>query len=355
MSTRWLASSLVLGLFVGGSFTGAGAKGQAPSSGGARPGFHHLHMNSPNPSAAVAELIAVYPASTRVTQAGLAGIRSANGVTILFTAVNRPPGAPGPDRVSDAAPQTAFWHHVWATTEARRALAQLRAKIRDFDQTRFIPQYAGPEGHTVDFSSDTFPGFLTTREVKDARLQGLVPPRRGGYFNWYGPDGVIMETADGGPEAYRIVGMFQEQPYCAVLWYRHHLNAGDVPSTAERRGQTVERAPISAATCQVSRGSEVSWPSTYKRGHYRVPSAQSVFFDDVQLRWYMNQEDRPLAPTRGQLMDHIALSVVGLDAWVARLRGEGVRFLEPEYKFGESRAVLIEGPSREAIELVETR
>jgi 4-hydroxyphenylpyruvate dioxygenase-like putative hemolysin len=80
-----------------------------------------------------------------------------------------------------------------------------------------------------------------------------------------------------------------------------------------------------------------------------------VFFDDVQLRWYMNQEDRPLAPTRGQLMDHIALSVVGLDAWVARLRGEGVRFLEPEYQFGESRAVLIEGPSREAIELVETR
>jgi hypothetical protein len=85
----------------------------------------------------------------------------------------------------------------------------------------------------VDFSSDTFPGFLTTREVNDARLQGLVPPRRGGYFNWYGPDGVVMETADGGPEAYRIVGMFQEQPYCAVLWYRHHLNAGDLPSTAD--------------------------------------------------------------------------------------------------------------------------
>jgi hypothetical protein len=59
----------------------------------------------------------------------------------------------------------------------------------------------------------------------------------------------------------------------------------------------------------VTRGSDVSWPSTYKRGHYRIPPAQSVYFDDVQLRWYMNQENRPLAGTRGQLMDHIAIGV----------------------------------------------
>jgi hypothetical protein len=30
-----------------------------------------------------------------------------------------------------------------------------------------------------------------------------------------------------------------------------------------------------------------------------------------------------------------------------------VTFLEAEYKLGETRAVMIEGPSREAIELVE--
>ena len=51
--------------------------------------------------------------------------------------------------------------------------------------------------------------------------------------------------------------------------------------------------------------------------------------------------------------DHIALGVADLDAWVAKLRGEGVTFLEEPYKLGDTRAVMIEGPSREALELVE--
>jgi 4-hydroxyphenylpyruvate dioxygenase-like putative hemolysin len=67
----------------------------------------------------------------------------------------------------------------------------------------------------------------------------------------------------------------------------------------------------------------------------------------------VRQDDRPLARTRGQLYDHIALSVTDLDAWVAKLRGEDVRFLEAPYSLGDTRAVMIEGPSREALELVE--
>jgi 4-hydroxyphenylpyruvate dioxygenase-like putative hemolysin len=67
----------------------------------------------------------------------------------------------------------------------------------------------------------------------------------------------------------------------------------------------------------------------------------------------MRQDDRPLASSRGHLYDHIALGVDDLDAWVARLRGEGVRFLEEPYRLGDTRAVMIEGPSREALELVE--
>jgi hypothetical protein len=76
-------------------------------------------------------------------------------------------------------------------------------------------------------------------------------------------------------------------------------------------------------------------------------------YSDVALPWYMRQEDRPLVSTRGQLYDHIALSVVDLDAWVVKLRTEDVTFLEDLYKLGATRAVMIEGPSREALELVE--
>ena len=88
---------------------------------------------------------------------------------------------------------------------------------------------------------------------------------------------------------------------------------------------------------------------------YRTPSVTNTTFGDVSLFWYMNQGKEPAAPSRGHLMDHIALSVADLDAWVAKLRAGGVTFLQQPYTLGEHRAVMIEGPSREAIELVEVR
>jgi 4-hydroxyphenylpyruvate dioxygenase-like putative hemolysin len=85
---------------------------------------------------------------------------------------------------------------------------------------------------------------------------------------------------------------------------------------------------------------------------FRAPSA-AVVFGDVALPTYVRQDDRPLVSSRGQLYDHIALSVADLDQWIAKLRDEGVTFLEEPYPLGDTRAVMIEGPSREALELVE--
>jgi len=139
--------------------------------------------------------------------------------------------------------------------------------------------------------------------------------------------------------------MYQDDPYCAQLWYQKHLNA---PVYAGRTSET----PLTEATCRVPRGAERSWPALDRRGMFRAPSA-AVVFGDVALPWYVRQGDEPLASPRGQLCDHIALSVADLDAWIAKLRSEGVIFLEEAYRFGDTRAVMIEGPSREAIELVE--
>jgi 4-hydroxyphenylpyruvate dioxygenase-like putative hemolysin len=69
----------------------------------------------------------------------------------------------------------------------------------------------------------------------------------------------------------------------------------------------------------------------------------------------MRQGDQPLVSSRGHVADHLALSVADLDAWVAKLRREGVRFLEEPYALGDTRAVMLEGPSREALELVEVK
>jgi hypothetical protein len=162
---------------------------------------------------------------------------------------------------------------------------------------------------------------LTRAQIAEAKARGVQPSRTGGFGYLQGPENALVEYAGNHPaERFNHVHMFQEHPYCAQLWYQKHLEA---PVFAGR----MPRTPLSESDCQVPRGPDRSWPAL--------------------------ERDRPLVTTRGQLYDHIALSVTDLDAWVTKLRREGVRFLEEPYKLGETRAVMIEGPSREALELVE--
>jgi hypothetical protein len=104
----------------------------------------------------------------------------------------------------------------------------------------------------------------------------------------------------------------------------------------------------------VARAPDKTWPALDVDGMYRAPSA-GVTFGDVAMNWYIRQGDRPLVSMRGHLADHVGLSVANLDAWVAKLRGEGVRILQEPQAFGDTRAMMIEGPSREALELVEVK
>jgi Glyoxalase/Bleomycin resistance protein/Dioxygenase superfamily len=62
-----------------------------------------------------------------------------------------------------------------------------------------------------------------------------------------------------------------------------------------------------------------------------------------------------LVSTRGKLVDHWAVSTADLDATVARLKRENVKFLEEMHPWGSSRAAMIEGPDRIAIEIVEVK
>jgi hypothetical protein len=85
----------------------------------------------------------------------------------------------------------------------------------------------------------------------------------------------------------------------------------------------------------------------------RDPSG-AVLFDDISI------SIRPwpgggLVSTRGHIVDHWALSVADLGATVARLKSEGVTFLEEIHPWGAARAAMIEGPDRVAIELVELK
>jgi catechol 2,3-dioxygenase-like lactoylglutathione lyase family enzyme len=306
----------------------------------AAPGFHHLHLNSVDPDAAIDFYIRQFPTSAKATWSGLPALTAPNDVLVLFTKVDTPPAT---------APQSAIWHFGWHVTDTRASLETYQGR----PDVTLLPLYTPDEGGSVFISSDTWPSKgrtpgLTKAQIAEARAQRVQPTRAGGFGYMRGPDDALVEYAGNHPaERFNHVHFFQDDPFCAQLWYQTHLNA---PVFAGRSSPT----PLTATTCQVPRGSDRSWPALERDGMFREPSA-AVVFGDVAFPWYMRQSDQPLASTRGHLYDHVALEVPDLDAWVAKLRGEGVVFLEEPYPLGDTRAVMIEGPSREALELVEIR
>ena len=302
------------------------------------PGFHHLHLNSVDPAAAIDFYTRQFPKSSATSWGGLPALAAPNDVLILFTRVTAAP---------PTSPQTAIWHFGWHVTDTRASRDTYRARA---DLT-LLPLYTGDDGGSVLISSDTWPGTggvlgLTKAQITEAKAKGVEPTRQGGFGYMKGPDDALVEFAGNHPaERFNHVHLYHEDPYCAQLWYQKHLNASVV---AGRTSPT----PVTETTCRVPRGLDRTFPALDREGMYRTPSA-AVVFGDVAWPSYMRQGDRPLVSTRGQLYDHLALSVTDLDAWVAKLRGEGVAFLEAPYRLGDTRAVMIEGPSREALELVE--
>jgi hypothetical protein len=302
------------------------------------PGFHHLHLNSTNPGATIDFYTRQFPSTSKTTFAGAPALKSPNNVLVLFTKVNTPPALQ---------PQTAVWHFGWHVTDVRKNLEIYKQR----KEVKLLPLYTTDEGGYVLVSSDTWPGTggvlgLTKTQIADSRAKGVQPAGGAGFAYMQGPEGAIIEYQGNMPaERFNHVHMYWEEPFCAQLWYVKHLAA----SVAGARG-----TQYTEANCKVPRGPDTTWPALEKEGMYRTPRAD-VIFGDVALNSYMNPGDRPLVSTRRHLVDHFALSVTNLDAWIAKLRNEGIRFLEQPYKIGDMRAVMIEGPSHEAIELVEVQ
>jgi catechol 2,3-dioxygenase-like lactoylglutathione lyase family enzyme len=303
------------------------------------PGFHHLHLNSVDPDAAIDFYTRRFPTTAKASWGGFPALASPNNVLVLFTEVATAPAT---------SPPTAIWHFGWHVTDTRQTLESYKGQ----PDITLLPLYTGDEAGSVFISSDTWPGTggvlgLTKPQIAAAKASGVQPTRSGGFGYMHGPDNALVEYAGNHPaERFNHVHLYQDDPFCAQLWYQRHLNA---PVYAGRTSRT----PVTDATCRVPRGPDRTFPALDPEGMFRTPSA-AVVFGDVALPWYMRQGERPLVSTRGHVYDHIALGVADLDAWVVKLRSEDVTFLEEPYKLGDTRAVMIEGPSREAIELVES-
>ena len=307
------------------------------------PTFHHLHLNSVNPEAAIDFYVKQFPdSSSKISWDGQPALKvrtAPNNSMLLFNKVDQAP---------TITPQSAIWHFGWYVTDVRKHLERFKTR----PEVKLQPLYTTEEeGNFVLINSDTWPGVggllgLTRAQIAEARATGVKPKGGPGFAYMQGPDDALIEYMGDFPhERFNHVHMYQTDPFCAQLWYQKHLNAPVMPGRESP-------APITEDTCKVPRGADRTWPSLDRKGSFRIPRA-AVMFGDVALTWYAPQGDAPLASSRGQLYDHLAFGVAELDAWIDKLKGEGVTFLEDTYTLGDTRAVMIEGPSREALELVE--
>ena len=135
-----------------------------------------------------------------------------------------------------------------------------------------------------------------------------------------------------------------EPPLPAGRLHLHVLSASPAQAAAWYRDM------LGATIALVSGAEQPVKPRAPLRPEHRV--AQGVI-SIGQFALVLYHADVPLAPTRGQRVDHVALSGRDLDGTLARLRARGVTILEEAAPLGDARAAMIEGPDRIAIELIE--
>src|SRR5262245_46720516 len=190
------------------------------------PGFHHLHLTSVDPDAAIDFYVRQFPSTSKTTWGGMPALASPNDVLILFEKVDQPP---------TIEPQSAIWHFGWHIPDIRGRLESYRKR----PEVRLLPLYTTEPGEYVLISSDTFqptsgaPG-LTKAQIAEAAASRNKPKGAGRFAYMQGPDNAIVEYVVDHPTEYMThVHMWLEQPFRAQLWYQNHLNA---PQMAGREG-----------------------------------------------------------------------------------------------------------------------
>lgn len=257
------------------------------------PTFHHVHLNSLDPSAASTFYTNTFDVTKKATVAGFTAVQSEN-MYLLFNRVKTAP---------PTSPDSAIWHFGWGSTDM------------EADYQKRLAQGVAFQTPLTRLPSGTLFAYMK------------------------GPDGALVEINSSQTRAFIHVHLYSDAPLCAADWYQKHLGATS-RSTTQRAGPC--EVPFAAPSEPL--------------GVIRSP-ATTVRIGEVSLIIYPRQRPGPLISTRGQVVDHIAVSYPDVKAELERLRKAGVKVLAEPYKFGngDARAAMIEGPDKINIELVELR
>ena len=305
------------------------------------PSFHHLHLNSVDPDAAIAFYTRQFPTTSKTTLGRAAG---------AAVAEQRPDpvhqGRPPRRRPSR---RRAIWHFGWHVTDTRKRLGDVSEPARGQRCCRSTPSDDGRLGPRQQRHLARHRRRARPDQSADRRGQAAGrPARRAAAASRIceGPERALVEIRR------RLPGRAL-QPRALVAG-RSVLRPALVPAAPQRAGprRAHRRTPLTEATCKVPRGADRTWPALEPRGH--VPDAAAgVDFGDVALTWYAHRATSRSSARAANSRPHRAqrrpISTPGSPS----CSDEGIDFLDEPYQLGDTRAVMIEGPSREAIELVQ--
>src|SRR4030095_9301982 len=266
------------------------APGQSQPAAGL-PQFHHVHLNSIDPIAAMAFYMKRFDVTRKVALAGSDAIQSEN-MFLMFNKATKTPAT---------TPDSAIWHFGWGSTDME-----------------------------ADYKKHLAEGVMFQTPITRLGSGTLFAYMRA-------PDGALVEINTSQTRAFIHVHLYSDAPLCAADWYVKHLGAVS-RSQAQRSGPC--EVPFAAPSEPL--------------GVIRSP-ATTVRIGEVNLIIYPRQRPGPLVSTRGHVVDHIAVSYQDIASVLDHLRRSGVKVIEELHQFGKTNkhAAMIEGPDRIAIELVE--
>lgn len=293
------------------------AYGQAPTAPAASPPqppliegarWHHFHVNTTDPQQA----IAYYTKHFDAKPARFADMMDAVWTQkswLLFTKVDKKPST---------AHDTAIWHIGWGAPDPK-----------------------------AEFDRQTALGNKFHQPITDISTGLGGTPGRFYYMYVESPDGTWIELNTARTDNFGHMHLFSADPIATGDWYIRYfgvrgrgLSTADTPSRAPRMSKTgVQVGPSSSL--YFDNVNVIIYPIQY---------SQSVYASD----WETGQTE--LDSTRGNVNDHIGVSVPNLDTALRIFKENGVKVTqEPREVPGKFRYAFIEGPDRIAIELIEDR
>ncbi len=295
-----------------GAIIGAGQGGLAPA-GPRSEGppaqqvhFHHIHLNTTDPEAAIDFYTSRFAAERAKFAPREDGVRTARG-WLLFNRVASPP----PWRLTSA-----IWHLGWGAVDMRAEYdRQLKLGTRFFEP-------------------------LT--DISD--IGGNPNARPGSFFYAYveGPDQALIELNTATQDLFGHLHLLSADPVGAGDWYARHFGVKLRPRLPSREPRFYRGYQIGPSVSFVLDGINVIiFPIEY---------AKKAYAD----HWKGKES---IESTRGRAIDHLGVTVDDLDETISRMRRSGVKLTRRIRPLadGRMRSAFVEGPDGIGIELIESR